>query len=468
MPDKISKHCTVGQLRHEALYRGLDIGTVPLPKNILLQILGDGSASAVASARKKRADTVTILSEDNKTAPRKRNTQTNEKEPESHPTANPNSSKNAKRTNTQSVAAASRNQCDKSTTSNEKQKNGEKVNGKGKKTNGKKASRKRGSKSQKKETNSSNPTANGKSSKNARKATTQLTAEPARKRQKTDANATKPKKQNDKSPKKDPIVKVKKQNPSSSIKGTTTAITTATTTVTIRNTNLNNCTSNHPRIHENLTLDELRDEARARRLYMKRIPKSKPDLLRHLIDGSIHVAQSEEYKQYLALLDRVKAESAMVPSQPHSNVDEKKSSIKPEHQQNKLEKDREAQDNTIRENEISSQQVLHSHMFFQVHPHALAFTSQLKHLGQPRVTACNICSHSKNAYYTCEKCDWDVCYDCFEYENMTDEQRQANDGEQCGMKKSGSYESNRQGQKISFISVKKEDKVLSDNTSLFL
>jgi hypothetical protein len=67
MPGKITKHCTVDQLREEALFRGLDIGTVPLPKNVLLQILGDGSASAVAAtARRKQIDMVKISQEKQK------------------------------------------------------------------------------------------------------------------------------------------------------------------------------------------------------------------------------------------------------------------------------------------------------------------------------------------------------------------------------------------------------------------
>lgn len=198
---------------------------------------------------------------------------------------------------------------------------------------------------------------------------------------------------------------------------TSAAAGTTTTTPTIAASRIN--ASNLPRIHEDLTLDELRDEARARRLYMGNIPKTKDDLLKHLIYGSIHVAKSEQYKQYLALLDRVVAESAIVPpGPPQGNHETTKASKNQQVLQKRMGKEKNAKDSK-RENEVFSQQVLHTRVFFQVHPHALALTSQLKYLGQPRKAGCNLCRQSKrSAHYTCEKCDWDICYDCFKSENM--------------------------------------------------
>jgi hypothetical protein len=50
-PTKVSKNCTLDQLRDEAQFRGHNLGNVPLSKSQLVDLLGNGSTSAKAAAR---------------------------------------------------------------------------------------------------------------------------------------------------------------------------------------------------------------------------------------------------------------------------------------------------------------------------------------------------------------------------------------------------------------------------------
>eukprot|EP00557_Chaetoceros_sp_GSL56_P005687 CAMPEP_0176499134 /NCGR_PEP_ID=MMETSP0200_2-20121128/12742_1 /TAXON_ID=947934 /ORGANISM="Chaetoceros sp., Strain GSL56" /LENGTH=237 /DNA_ID=CAMNT_0017897487 /DNA_START=113 /DNA_END=823 /DNA_ORIENTATION=+ len=213
MPGKITRYCTIEQLRDEALHRGLDIGTVPLPKTVLMQILGDGSTSSLAVARKKQLEQVVIVSEnDNKSTPSmngglektggetksRRNstatTQTHEKHSDVAPDGK-TTSKNARKANTQEEVRTPR----------KRQKTAEtNANNTPKNWSGKSPNKGSAKKQNERDTT---PTLNGKSNtNNTRKVDTQLEVETGRIRQntKTETNATNtPKKQPRKSPKRD-------------------------------------------------------------------------------------------------------------------------------------------------------------------------------------------------------------------------------------------------------------------------
>jgi len=65
----------------------------------------------------------------------------------------------------------------------------------------------------------------------------------------------------------------------------------------------------YPRISNKLSLAQLKEEAMARQLDPKHIPKLKAGLLLHLVDGSIHVKETQ-VKDYQLLLEQVKSEEA--------------------------------------------------------------------------------------------------------------------------------------------------------------
>jgi hypothetical protein len=177
-----------------------------------------------------------------------------------------------------------------------------------------------------------------------------------------------------------------------------------------------------PRISKKLSLAELRVEVDARGLQnTKKLPKTKADLLDFLVDGSIHVAESGEYKQYQSLLNRLEEERPQLYQQSLviRETERQKAELR---RQKQVDKDRLAFE-AARTSEIQAQTSLHRHSFPRVHPHSLASTAELFLHGNPRsrTSGCDLCG--RQGVYTCEQCDWDVCVRCFEHHNLTPEKR---------------------------------------------
>jgi hypothetical protein len=63
-----------------------------------------------------------------------------------------------------------------------------------------------------------------------------------------------------------------------------------------------------PRISKKLTFANLKEEAGCRGLLAEALPKTKPELLHHLGDGSIYVKETKVYKDYRALLRQIESE----------------------------------------------------------------------------------------------------------------------------------------------------------------
>ena len=53
-----------------------------------------------------------------------------------------------------------------------------------------------------------------------------------------------------------------------------------------------------PRISKTMTIAELKEEANCRGLEKKNLPKTKPELLHHLVSGSIRLGRTHEFKEY--------------------------------------------------------------------------------------------------------------------------------------------------------------------------
>jgi hypothetical protein len=88
-----------------------------------------------------------------------------------------------------------------------------------------------------------------------------------------------------------------------------------------------------------------------------------------------------------------------------------------------------------RQAEMALQEPLHTHSYPKLHPHPLADTQSLQlHGGVRNAAVCSNTncvssrrdsdysygySYNTSAVFTCEKCDWDICNDCFRAGTMT-------------------------------------------------
>jgi hypothetical protein len=190
-----------------------------------------------------------------------------------------------------------------------------------------------------------------------------------------------------------------------------------------------------PRISKKLTLANLKEEAACRGLLPKALPKTKAELLHHLGDGSIYVKETKVYKDYRALLRQIESEKESLRAKSLENLkaEEANSQARYDKRQAKIEDERR----TARQAEMALQESLHTHPYPKLHPHPLADTKSLQLHGGARTNAA-VCSNTNcvssghnsddwcgYSYYTtpvvftCEKCDWDICKDCFSAETMT-------------------------------------------------
>ena len=182
------------------------------------------------------------------------------------------------------------------------------------------------------------------------------------------------------------------------------------------------------RITNNMTMVQLRDEAKARRLDPKATPELKADLLHILVKGSIHVHESTEYRAYLDLLERVQMERTTLfeASLQNKQAAEARRGARMEYQRQK--------DNQRRE-EVARQEPLHVHSFPRVHPHALARHEELMMDGVPRDGTCERCdgrgsspynsiSAEPPPLYSCDGCNWDICQTCFDDEHKSEEEKE--------------------------------------------
>ena len=472
IPSKITKNCTLAQLRTEATFRGLDLGTVPLSKAQLLEILGDGSTSSKAAAEKakrkapaaakKAASTTTAATNKKKktaaksSAPAKKTEATAKK-----PAAAAAASKKTETTTKKPAATAAASKKTKTTTTKMKASAGSPTKKKspaqpspskqlkltsmvsGKKKASEKATAAAGLKKKKKDVA---PIAASESNEPTRKkvktepvlSSPTATVKPPTGPTKKHKDAVAP---NAASAANEPTRKKVKTEPVLSLPTSTIATTAATVKPPAAAKKAT--TVVQPRISKKLTLAQLKEEAEARGLQNKeQLPKTKADLLHFMVDGSIHVAESVEYKRYQNLLKRLEEERPQLYQQSLANHEaELQKQDQRRHQkadkdrrarEEKAEKDRLARE-AERTSEISKQKSLHQHSFPRVHAHLLARTCELTMNGNPRfdTSRCDLCGDGGGCYfeldrgvvYTCEQCNWDVCANCFEDRNMTPQER---------------------------------------------
>jgi hypothetical protein len=188
-----------------------------------------------------------------------------------------------------------------------------------------------------------------------------------------------------------------------------------------------------------MTVAQLKEEAKARSMDPKTTPKIKSDLLNVLVEGSICVHESPEFKAYQGLLKRVEKESVALREEMFAKnraAEQRKEAMRAERYAREEREREEAERKKAEERlaEMVRQKSLHIHSFPKVYDLPLAKTSDLSIYGNPRsnTATCDLCepqtSHysffpfrsstrPNTAHYTCESRDWDICEQCFQEEN---------------------------------------------------
>ena len=177
----------------------------------------------------------------------------------------------------------------------------------------------------------------------------------------------------------------------------------------------------------------LKDEAICRGIEPKRLPKTKASLLDFLVDGSVHLKETRAWQE----VEAVKAELQTERMSLLVKANEAKQELERVQRIMEMERERVHQqeyrktqelEGAKRAKEVELQRALHTHSFPMVHSHPLARTKELKENGVARLTQCNNCTVNRDclntvALWTCESCDFDVCRECFDKMNMTQEEK---------------------------------------------
>ena len=201
------------------------------------------------------------------------------------------------------------------------------------------------------------------------------------------------------------------------------------------------------RLHGRLTITQLKDEALCRGCDFQKIPKLKADLLHFLVEGSIHLCETDAWKQMKALKEQIERErpslleASLASKLSHeAKVEEQRRfrekkleeerRVREQQKEEERRKEREEQAER-RQTEIENQRAFHIHSYPFVHAHQLAATRSLSLNCRPRAehASCEYCGQNVDWYFpatntalpiwTCEACDFDICRFCFEKQNRS-------------------------------------------------
>mmetsp|Transcript_21529 Transcript_21529/g.46808 ORF Transcript_21529/g.46808 Transcript_21529/m.46808 type:complete len:856 (+) Transcript_21529:40-2607(+) len=190
---------------------------------------------------------------------------------------------------------------------------------------------------------------------------------------------------------------------------------------------------------------DLKEEAAARGISLTKTKMKKGDLLDLLVVGSTCIAKTDAWDEVLRLQGEAQMASENFASERRGlreKFENERRQMK--EQENKRlralhmkeeqeERERQEKLKVAREKdralEMSSQVAKHTHHFPSVHHCNLAKTNELQSHGSPREynARCSDCSSrfGGEAFYTCEKCDFDICQECFKEKTMTPKEKKA-------------------------------------------
>jgi len=189
-------------------------------------------------------------------------------------------------------------------------------------------------------------------------------------------------------------------------------------------------------VSKSLKVVDLKEEAVARGDDVKVVSKmKKSDLLNSLVVGSTCITETDAWGEILRL--RAKFENDILRLREKYKNDRReaeKEENKRLHElhmkQEQEERERQEKMTVIREKERASEKTAqvdkHTHHFPTVHRCKLAKAKDLIFHGSPRYYHCSESECSFGiAFYTCEKCDFDICHECFRKKTMTPKEKKA-------------------------------------------
>ena len=187
-----------------------------------------------------------------------------------------------------------------------------------------------------------------------------------------------------------------------------------------------------PRITPELTLPQLKDECRARRIKQG---SNKLDLLTSLQIGSVHLSALREFGFLESVKQIMEEENSSRLKEFQNNLRQyRDQKAAKEHEKIDKGNEKRIKMKTGREEEKKTQLVLHITRCEDHLSCLVADTAALKLNGKPRVSnsVCSCCGYnrSKEILFTCEKCDWDICKRCFD-RNREVSSQQAKHNRRC-------------------------------------
>ena len=170
---------------------------------------------------------------------------------------------------------------------------------------------------------------------------------------------------------------------------------------------------------------DLGAEAIARGLDVKVISmmRNKNELLETLVVGSSCITKTDAWAEVLRIREKFENERRQAKEQE----DRRQEALQAKREQEERERQEklQAEEAKKRALEVASQVEKHTLHIPKVHECKLAKTNDLLFHGQPReyYTGCSNCRDT--SLYTCEKCNYDICEDCYREKTMTAAEKKA-------------------------------------------
>mmetsp|Transcript_2026 Transcript_2026/g.2759 ORF Transcript_2026/g.2759 Transcript_2026/m.2759 type:complete len:357 (+) Transcript_2026:117-1187(+) len=157
----------------------------------------------------------------------------------------------------------------------------------------------------------------------------------------------------------------------------------------------------YPRISRALTIPQLKAEASVRGHDLKNLPRTKMDLLYFLVDGSIHLRETQAYKDLFIAQVKVKELKRVIESERYDLVCQSLGIG--------VAKDKNEPEQPNEEEEFFT-----VYSFPRVHRCGLINANSLKTSSSTRQPRCNKVFCADTCVYSCEQCNFHICRSCFE------------------------------------------------------
>ena len=170
---------------------------------------------------------------------------------------------------------------------------------------------------------------------------------------------------------------------------------------------------------------DLSAEAIARGMDVKSVSRmNKTELVNALVVGSMCITKTDAWAEVVRVRERFESERKKAAEEEQQHQDELRAQWKKQEIE-RLAK-RQAERDKKRAAEISSQAEKHVHDVPKVHACKLAKTDELMFHEEPRQynSRCSEC-RSYESLFTCEKCNFDICADCYKEKTMTAAEKKA-------------------------------------------